>query len=353
MGHSCAAATTTQQWIIVSAEPADVPEIAAGTERDGSADAEPRPVLVIHGVAQRDRAAYEREVAALGAALGPRVRLVPVYWGDFARHADSVDQVLPYLDWASSTGDDTLTEVESFSLRGAIADRDMAQAFGSLTSGWKRRSASSRRKVIGVFYAMIRRQYLRASAQFTGDLVLYQRRKVELQAVIWETVMRHAPGYGLEERPVDVIAHSLGATMMFDLAVEGHPALHIDHLITCASQTAFFHAIGASPAALDRADPTEPAILPPTIRSWANLYVPLDPWAFLTAPVFRLHDGSEPKDTEVYAGERGDRILTHAASHYWTHPVVLETIRQELGLPPPEPAVDTLQPSTTTDEEVT
>jgi hypothetical protein len=312
------------------------------------ADTNPRPVLVIHGVANRDRSAFETEVAALGEALGPELRLVPVYWGDFARHADSVDQVLPYLQWASSDGDDDLDEGESSSLRGAFADRDMAQIFGSLTSGWKRRSAASRRKVMGVFYAMIRRQYLRASAQFTGDLILYQRRKVELQAVIWETIMRHAPGYGLEERPVDVIAHSLGATMVFDLAVAGHPALHVDHLITCASQTAFFHAIGASPSPLDQADPDVPVTLPPTIRAWANHYVPLDPWAFLTAPVFRLHDGSEPQDIEVYAGERGDRILTHAASHYWTHPVVLDTIRRELGLTPPEPGVGSLHPTATT-----
>ncbi len=353
MRHSCAVLPAPQQWVIAHSESSDPVEPTRAIDPREPVDPEPRPVLVIHGVAHRDRAAFEKEVATLGAALGPGCRLVPVYWGDFARRADSVDQVLPYLDWASSAGDDVLGEVESSSLRGALADRDMAQAFGSLTSGWKRRSASSRRKVIGVFYAIIRRQYLRASAQFTGDLILYQRRKVELHAVIWETVMRHAPGYGIRERPIDVIAHSLGATMMFDLAVEGHPALHIDHLITCASQTGFFHAIGASPSPLDRVDPDDLVDLPPTIRSWANLYVPLDPWAFLTAPVFRLHDASEPDDIEVYAGERGDRILTHAASHYWTHPVVLETIRRELGLPPPDPAVDSLQPAPTTDEEVT
>ena len=309
-------------------------------------------MLVIHGVANRDRSAFEAEVAALADALGPEVRLIPVYWGDFARHADSVDQVLPYLDWAASDGDD---DGEPGAFRTAVADRDMGQVFGSLTSGWKRRSAASRRKVLGVFYAMVRRQYLRASAQFTGDLILYQRRKSELQALIWEAIMRHAPGYGLEERPVDVIAHSLGATMVFDLAVAGHPALHVDHLITCASQTAFFHAIGASPSPLDQADPDVAVVLPPTIRSWANLYVPLDPWAFLTAPVFRLHDGSEPQDIEVYAGERGDRILTHASSHYWTHPVVLDTIRSQLGLTPPDPEVDSLHATSppTTDEEVT
>jgi hypothetical protein len=352
MGHSCAVAPVAQQWVITRSESKDITATRSSIDRVEPIGPAARPVLVIHGVAQRDRDVYEQEVAALGDALGPRVRLVPVYWGDFARSADSVDRVLPYLDWASSAGDD-LGEIESSSLRVAFAERDMAQAFGSLTSGWKRRSASSRRKVIGVFYAMIRRQYLRASAQFTGDLILYQRRKVELQAVIWETIMRHAPGYGLKERPVDVIAHSLGATMMFDLAVEGHPALHIDHLITCASQTAFFHAIGASPSPLDQADPGDPVTLPPTIRSWANHYVPLDPWAFLTAPVFRLHDGSEPDDIEVYAGERGDRILTHAASHYWTHPVVLDTIRRELGLPSPKPVLGSLQPTPTTDEEVT
>ncbi len=152
MRHSCAVAPVAQQWFIAPSEPKDISPIASSIDRVEPIDPAPRPVLVIHGVAQRDRGAYEQEVAALGDALGPRLRLVPVYWGDFARRADAVDQVLPYLDWASSTGDDALGEVESSSLRAAFAERDMAQAFGSLTSGWKRRSASSRRKVIGVFY---------------------------------------------------------------------------------------------------------------------------------------------------------------------------------------------------------
>ncbi len=274
-------------------------------------------------------------MATLSAALGPRVRLVPIYWGGFARQAESVDRVLPYLDWASPAAESDANAASTGTLRTAIAERDMTELLGTVASSWKRRSAGSRRKLLGVFYAMIRHQYLRASAQFTGDLILYQRRKSELHAVIWEAIMRDAPGYGLKERPVDVIAHSLGSTMVFDLAVAGHPALHIDHLITCASQTAFFHVIGASPSPLDRADPDEPAVLPPTIGSWSNHFVPLDPWAFLAAPAFQLHDGTKPEDIEVYAGERSDRILTHAASHYWTHPVVLRTIRRDLDLPEP------------------
>ncbi len=292
---------------------------------------EPRPVLVIHGVAIRDRSVFEAEVSSLGDALGPEVRLIPIYWGDFAPHSDSVERVLPQFDWSSAERGPSST-ARNTTLRGAIVDRDVSEVFGSMTDGWKRRSASSRRRIMGVFYTMVRNQYLRASAQFTGDLVLYQRRSSELHSVIWEAIMRHAPGYALREKPIDVIAHSLGATMMFDLAVGGHPPLHIDHFVTCASQTAFFHVIGASPLPINQADPDDVVTLPPTISSWANLYVPLDPWAFLTAPVFRLHDGSSPLDIEVFAGERSDKFFTHAASHYWTHPVVLSTIRSELGL---------------------
>ncbi len=301
---------------------------------------EPRPVLVIHGVATRDRDGFEADVAQLGAALGSQVRLVPVYWGDFAREAEAVDRVLPYPEWAGRDHKADPADNASVSLRDALSDRDMSDVVSTITGSWQRLSGRSRRRLIGEFYAVVRRQYLRAAAQFTGDLVLYHRRQAELHAVIWETVMRHAPGYGLAEQPIDVISHSLGATMVFDLAVDGQPRLHVDHLITCASQAGFFHAIGASPTSTWNADADARVTLPPAISSWANLYVPLDPWAFLAAPVFRLHDGSDPEDIEVFAGDRSDRIMIHAASHYWSHPVVLATIRRQLGLEPPPIATD-------------
>ena len=143
--------------------------------------------------------------------------------------------------------------------------------------------------------------------------------------------MRDAPGYGLPERPIGAIAHSLGGVMLFDLALSGRPALHLKHLFTCGSQVPFFHVIGCSPAELAPYVRGTKTPLPPSIGNWTNFYVPLDLWAFLAEPAFRLHDGSSPQDVEVYGGEKEDKFFKHAADHYWRHPIVIDQIRIALA----------------------
>jgi hypothetical protein len=189
--------------------------------------------------------------------------------------------------------------------------------------------------VLGSIYRAVRGQYLAASANFAGDIILYQRRHREIQAQVWQTVMREAPGYGLPERPISVIAHSLGGSVAFDLAVDGHPPLYIDQLLTCACTVPYFHVIGCSPAGIDPHEPGATAPIPPTIASWTNFWLPLDPWGYLAAPVFTLDDGTRPVDIEVHAGEREDRILRHAASNYWRHSTVINAMRSRLDGEPP------------------
>jgi hypothetical protein len=287
-------------------------------------------VLVIHGIGTRDKQTYLADVAGLNAALGEQVRLVPVYWGDMGAATQPLDTVLPYLAWV--TRDLRAARENSTEVRSALAARDLGSLLDAVALGWRRRSGESRRRILGSIYGLVRTQYQRASGEFTGDLILYQRRQAALQARVWETVMEHAPGYGLASRPIDVISHSLGGTMVFDMAMAGQPTLHVGQLLTCASQISYFHVIGCSPSTLDPTASGEPVTLPATIADWTNFFVPLDPWAFLAAPVFTMADGDDPEDVEVYSGERGDRVLTHAASYYWTHPVFVERARRQLGL---------------------
>ena len=291
---------------------------------------EPRPVLVIHGIATRDKDSYLADVAALNVALGDRVRLVPVYWGDMGAATHPLDTILPYMSW--SARESRVPREGSAEVRTALAQRDLGGLMDSVASGWRRRSGESRRRILGSIYGLVRTQYQRASGELTGDLILYQRHQAALHARIWETVMEHAPGHGLADRPLDVISHSLGGAMLFDLAVAGYPTLHIGQLLSCASQISFFHVIGCSPQRLDPTGSGQPVTLPSTIRGWTNFFVPLDPWAFLAEPMFTLADGSDPTDVEVYGADRGDRVLTHAAAYYWTHPVFIATARARLGL---------------------
>jgi len=345
------------------------------------------PVLVVHGAATRDRAAFESEVARLAAAVGSNRPFVPVFWGDLARPAEAIDDVLPYLSWLGRAGSsspppeaavesddaderglgvsfdadmvqvddgehvDDLDELEDIDEReldelgglSSAADdpdeivrsrrlrmvtvRDLERVADRIGANWRRQSAAARRKLIASAYRAVRAQYLAASARFAGDIILYQRRHREIQSRMWETIIREAPGFGLPESPVTVVTHSLGGTLAFDVAVAGNPRLNIDHLVSCACTAPYFHVIGCSPPTIAMHERGSLTTLPSTIGRWTNLWLPLDPWGYLAAPVFQLADGSRPIDIEVHAGEREDRILRHAASHYWRHPTVIDAIR--------------------------
>lgn len=296
-------------------------------------------------------------------ATGSERPFVPVFWGDLARPAELVEHVLPYGEWlagaaqeskgldegsdlgggeleadleqALAAGDEAGAESAVARLRRMWSERDLDALVERFGENWRRQSTTARRRVLGALYRAVRAQYLATSANFAGDVILYQRRQAEIHARVWETLIREAPGWGLTETPVTVVTHSLGGSVAFDLAVAGHPPLHIDHLVSCGCTAPYFHVIGCSPATLPSHEPGEPVLLPPTIGTWTNFFVPLDPWGYIAAPVFRLADGSAPDDVELHTGEREDRILRHGAAHYWRHPRVIAHLRDVLGVPAP------------------
>lgn len=272
---------------------------------NGSPNTAAEPVvLVIHGVGRRLESEFRSQVSDLAARLGIAALFVPIYWGDLLRPDERVDAILPYQRWAD---DQASAEV-----------------------GWAPGPHDGRHRVLGAMYGFVHDAYVRASSQFTGDLVYYQRHQNELWQRVWHVLDAEVPGAGGDDRPISVVAHSLGSAIAFDMAVAGDRRLHINHLFTCATQTPFFHVIGCSPVTLDPSGAGEPVTLPSTIGRWTNFFVPLDPWAYSAAPVFTLADGSSPHDVEVHAGNRDDRIGTHRARHYWNHPVVVKTMQQQL-----------------------
>lgn len=289
-----------------------------------------RVVAVIHGVATRDESVFRHEVALLADSLGIDATFVPVYWGDIARPDERIESVLPYAGWAASPSASDHSGDTSVGLRQAFKERDLEAVIDDIATGWRRRSSGSRHRILGGMYELVRNQYLKASAQFTGDLVYYHRHREEIWGRVWETLMREAPGAGLAERPITVIGHSLGASLAFDMAMEAEPRLHIDHLFTCATQTPFFHVIGCSPASIDPGAQGGAVKLNKGLAQWTNFYVALDPWAYLAEPVFTLADETKPRDIEVHAGTSDDRIVTHLSRHYFRHPTVIKEIQRSL-----------------------
>jgi uncharacterized protein (UPF0218 family) len=66
-----------------------------------------KPVLVVHGIANHDRAEFESHVTKLQIAISkdlPDVQLVPVFWGDLGGQSQDISDCLPLLkvgQWAT------------------------------------------------------------------------------------------------------------------------------------------------------------------------------------------------------------------------------------------------------------
>jgi hypothetical protein len=164
--------------------------------------------------------------------------------------------------------------------------------------------------------------------EFLGDAFVYQRSFETIQARLWEILDSRVPGYGTEQTPIDVIAHSFGGLITLDAAVAAKRRLWIRGYVTFGSQPAFFHLL--QPRGGDTVPYTAgvPVRLPRNIDRWTNLWEPMDPLAFIVGKVFLLHMGQPPTDIMV-PHRVSSGWWTHSV--YWTAPELVEAMRQTLS----------------------
>lgn len=87
----------------------------------------PEPVLVVHGVANRDEPAFEALVADLGERLRlPSRRLVPVYWGDLGAKLDGLADTIPGREGASVRAPGAIPPEDAAAALGLLAGPDAA-----------------------------------------------------------------------------------------------------------------------------------------------------------------------------------------------------------------------------------
>ncbi|MFC6010796.1 hypothetical protein [Nocardia lasii] len=210
-------------------------------------------------------------------------------------------------------------EILGFDLVGFLRNRfrDVDRVVGAVVGG-----------AAGRLNRSLRQSFLPEITKGVGDILVYQRHRDEIAQHVRDVIAKVDPRLGRSaEHPVDIVAHSLGGVIMVDLATSDEP-LWIRRLITFGSQSPFFHVCDPRGGAIVPYAGERPVELPPTIRAWSNLWEPLDPVAFVAAHVFRLHDGSKPKDIKVpHLASTG--LWTH--TRYWKHPSVVEHIAETLG----------------------
>lgn len=389
------------------------------------------PVFVIHGIGNRDEAAFGRTVAALATAVGG-ITARPVYWGDLGARYELITYTIPgapvpptevrgvgveseeesealaqfLLNAVALTGEeirdsaaapepvlvaateallggtagseevrDDLDEADVSDLRVAldqhwaetkwlplVDDAELLRAVGAaiagpiadgaaalVTEGAEVRGEEVRAIQIGTFVRRrldeldrvvgaalgaagtrlnthLRTKFLPGITRAVGDIIVYQRHREKICDRVWSVIDAVDPGLGRsEERPVDVLAHSLGGVIAVDMAISDEP-LWIRRLVTFGSQPSFFHVCDPR-GALEPYTGTH-VQLPRSITAWTNLWEPLDPLAFVAARVFRLHDGSLPTDKTV-AHLASSGLWTH--SDYWGLVDVAHTIRETLA----------------------
>jgi hypothetical protein len=172
--------------------------------------------------------------------------------------------------------------------------------------------------VLGQVNQNLRQSWGKQFVNFAGDVLAYQGGKEKFHQRLRDCIEKSAPGWGTEEQPINILAHSLGGVLSFDAAVLGQPPLWIDHFVTMGSQSSFFHVVDARKT-LSPHNANQLVELPKQIRQWFNLWEPLDFLSFSAERIFRLAGGQLPKDIPVFSP--ASRILSNPLTNphgiYW------------------------------------
>jgi hypothetical protein len=294
------------------------------------------PVLVIHGVANRDEGAFEQQVTGLEALVNgatgqpTRFQFVPIYWGDLPPSYDGLKDAIPgreaqvarLVAEASSE-----TAAAGIGLPGRVGKIiDKAATLGPIED-WAERATSDMRMGL-----------LPPSSLGLGDVLIYADERGAIQRRLWERMAAAAgTAAGSESQPISVLGHSLGGIIAFDGACSTVPPLHIKNLVTFGSQSAALHILDprqeillppAGVSAIGPYVPGSPVKLPATVGSWVNIWHAMDPLAFLAGKVFQLADGQAPTDKRI---EGQEVTWSNAHSCYWKHSAMAELTNAALS----------------------
>ncbi|KNB52230.1 hypothetical protein [Streptomyces caatingaensis] len=252
-------------------------------------------------------------------------------------------ELWPEARWLSRVDDPGLLRAAGTALAAAVTEEDdswdglRGGGDGRLRALLRRRlrdldrvAGAAVEAVAGRVNRQLRAHYGPGATRFLGDVLVYQRHRAAVHARIRERIAAVDPELGGgPERPVRVVAHSLGGVIAVDMATAGEP-LWTSSLLTFGSQPAYFHLCDPRGGQLSPYAGEESVALPRSLARWTNLWQPLDPLAFAASRVFRLADGTPPADVAL-PHTIGAGLWTHSA--YWRLPEVAEAVREAFAVP--------------------
>lgn len=280
------------------------------------------PVLVVHGLRTVDDVQFHARVSALNKKLGDEWDLIPVFWGDLASPTLDLSKI-----FSTPKSGDEIWE-ERFNAALAYGFANLVKFFGS--DQFARELAqdaeeADRRAKTKARYGM-RYQAMLALNHLVGPYLLdvLQYQNPLIGANIRDRVRVKAKDYCQQGRAVSVIAHSLGGVVCFDLAIGRNTDLRLKRFVTLGSQPSLFCVSGLCD--INERDGNGVYFLPDTIEKWTNIYHILDPLACITGKLFRLRDGTPPRDVELI----GEVTQSDAHSCYWDSPESISAVRLAL-----------------------
>lgn len=287
------------------------------------------PVLVVHGIGNRDQKQFSARVERLATDLGPGYFPIPIFWGELAASTQHLHKIIsskpPEISNAPPVEQSNAlvsTEQPGFWNGLLTAVGDAIQAIGEAIQ-------SAPRAVDEGLRSILRAGVSDSFVPYLGDIIVYQGMREQFHRAIRSFV---PPGYGTATRPIKAIGHSLGGVMLFDLAVSTNgPPVWMD-LVTLGSQASFFHLQHRRSDSV-REYAGQAVGLPPMIRSWTNVLDDDDWLSFAVAPIFRLSNGESPKDRWVdnTEGAYSDVFTLAAHTTYWENPAVHAIVREAFG----------------------
>lgn len=341
---------------------------------------EPKPLLVVHGVGNRSIEAFDKTTQFLRDKLKARHQLINLFWGDLGGVSEGLADTLPSIFPEALDADEHHTrsgaetqenavdaiyakvsggnqvrsqpEVRS-TIEDAVAestfikhvdDPEVLDAIGELVAAAAQENSGGNltrsdgpigaiisaadtligkltSRLGGSLNQVLRKKMAVPISLTFGDVVGYHQNRDAIMQRLFSVLAKEAPGWGTQEKPINVMAHSLGGLAVVDAALSGldDRRLWIDKLVTFGSQPAFFHVM-APRKNLAKYEPGKPVTLPGTIKQWTNLWHRMDVLAFIAKPVFRLADGSSPVEVDV-----ASRASEIAELKGWLHSIYWES----------------------------
>lgn len=271
----------------------------------------PRPVLVIHGIAIRGAERFDTIIRKLNATLGEHVQLVPVYWGDLGASPAYLEHMLGREAQRSSDG----ARMVADAMRGTVAsgvgrtlswiqqqlgEADQARLTRATSSHIRKHAHRRMRGYLNERFRQMRLLLTSAVLPVMADTIIYQSPKQRrgIHDRVRQVLTEQLPGWGTEDRPIDIIGHSLGGVIAFDMAVSEEQPLYINRLVTLGSQVSLFHVLDPRSENLATFEGTRVRV-PPTIDQWWNIRDVHDMLGFAADQVFQMHDGTLPREQVV------------------------------------------------------